>query len=154
MKKGMGYLQWLKKEARRKGVDLRYIADRIGTARSADDGGLKVYNLWDAYVHADLVTYPSLWEGFGNALLEAVYFKKPVLVNRYPVYAADIAPLGFDFIEIEGEATEEVVERVRSLLADAERRRAIVEHNFRLGREHFSCEVLEDRLSALLAGFR
>jgi len=41
MKKGMGYLQWLKKEARRKGVDLRYIADRIGTARSADEGGLR-----------------------------------------------------------------------------------------------------------------
>ena len=48
----------------------------------------------DAYLAADLITYPSLYEGFGNALIEAIYHGKPVVVNRYPVYVADIAPLG------------------------------------------------------------
>ena len=41
----------------------------------------KVYTLFDIYPHADLVTYPSYYEGFGNAFLEAVYFRKPVVVN-------------------------------------------------------------------------
>ena len=66
-------------------------------------GGRKVYTLWDAYVHADFVTYPSLIEGFGNALLETLYFRLPALVNRYAVYAADIAPQGFDLVEIDAD---------------------------------------------------
>jgi len=41
------------------------------------------------------VTYPSHYEGFGNAFLEAVYFGKPWLWNTYAVYARDIDPLGF-----------------------------------------------------------
>jgi len=34
--------------------------------------------------------YPSLFEGFGNAFLEAVYYRKPMLVNRYSIFIADI----------------------------------------------------------------
>ena len=60
------------------------------------------HTLHDAYLAADLITYPSLYEGYGNALLEAVFYGKPVVVNRYPVYVADIAPLGLSFIEIDG----------------------------------------------------
>jgi hypothetical protein len=47
-----------------------------------------------SYAHADFVTFPSLYEGFGNALVEAMYFRMPTLVNRYSVYVSDIAPLG------------------------------------------------------------
>ena len=46
----------------------------------------------DAYPHPDLVTYPSTGQGFGKALLEAIYFKRLVVINRYPVYNADIGP--------------------------------------------------------------
>ncbi len=149
---GMDYLQWLREEARRKGVDLRYVADRMGPSRATTPSGEKIYSLWDAYIHADFVTYPSLYEGFGNALIEAIYFRKPVLVNRYPVYVADIAPLGFDFVEIDGQITDDAVAQVREVLADERRRRAMVEHNFRLGWKHFSYRVLEERLRALLKG--
>ena len=47
------------------------------------------------YPHADLVTYPSTFEGFGNAFLEAVYFKRPIVVNKYSIYAKDIEPQRF-----------------------------------------------------------
>jgi glycosyltransferase involved in cell wall biosynthesis len=147
---GMDYLYRLQTLAKEEGVDIRYIADRIGPARGTTPSGEKIYSLWDAYLHADLVTYPSLYEGFGNALLEAVYFKKPVLINRYPVYLTDISPLGFDFIEIDGEVTDDAVAQVKGILSDEERRQAMVEHNFRLGYEHFSYEVLEDKLKTLL----
>jgi glycosyltransferase involved in cell wall biosynthesis len=133
------------------GVDLRYVADQFGTARCVTSDGARIYSLWDAYLCADFVTYPSLVEGFGNALLETVYFRLPALVNRYAVYVADIAPLGFDFVEIEGEITGETVARVRRLLDDAERRREVVEHNFGLAREHFSYAVAEARLREALA---
>ena len=52
----------------------------------------------DVYRHADLVTYPSLYEGFGNAFLEAVYFRKPIVVKRYSIFITDIEPKGFQII--------------------------------------------------------
>jgi hypothetical protein len=48
--------------------------------------GRKIYSLADIYPHADFVTYPSLIEGFGNAFLEAIYFRKPLLMQRYDGY--------------------------------------------------------------------
>lgn len=150
---GLDYLDRLGRLAREMQVDLHYVADRMGAARRVENGR-KIYSLGDAYLHADFVTFPSLWEGFGNALVEAVYFKKPLFVNRYPVYEADIKPLGFAFVEIDGQVTDEAVEQVRQVIADPDQRREKVERNFRIGLEHLSYKVLEDRLSSLLARFR
>jgi glycosyltransferase involved in cell wall biosynthesis len=150
---GLDHLHQLQAQAAAAGVDLRYVADRVAPRRSMRPDGVKIYSLWDVYSHADFVTYPSLYEGFGNALIEAVYFRKPVLVNRYPVYVADIGPLGFDFVEIDGTITDEAVAEVQQMLADPERRWAAVEKNFRLGEQHFSYEVLKERLQELLASF-
>jgi glycosyltransferase involved in cell wall biosynthesis len=36
------------------------------------------------------VTYLSGYEGFGNAFIEAIYFKKPIIVNRYSIFVEDI----------------------------------------------------------------
>ena len=150
---GFDYHHWLQGQATEAGIELHFIADRIDTARRMEDRK-KIYSLWDAYLHADLVTYPSLYEGFGNALIETVYFRRPLFVNRYPVYEADIKPKGFAFIEIDGQVTDEAVEQVRQVVADPSQRREMVEMNFRLGREHFSYEVLEDHLKSVLAHFR
>jgi glycosyltransferase involved in cell wall biosynthesis len=121
-------------------------------------GSLRPHALWDAYVHADFVTYPSLIEGFGNALLETVYFRLPALVNRYPVYAADIAPLGFDLVEIDAQddpanlaaITGDTLERVIEVVIDPVRRRRMVEWNYDLARCHYSFEAATPLLAALL----
>jgi hypothetical protein len=75
-----------------------------------------------------------------------------MLVNRYSVYVADIAPLGFDFVEVDGWITDEAVSEVRRLLDDAGRRQAAVTRNYDLARQHFSYEVLGDALGRLLTG--
>ena len=82
--------------ARQTGVDLRFFAT-TGQRRppAHERGPKKVYTLWDIYPYAALVTYPSLYEGFGNAFLESVYFKVPMLVNRYAIFHRDIEPKGF-----------------------------------------------------------
>ena len=147
---GGEYLERLYALAAAAGVDLRYVADRVSDRR-ATVGDRRTYTLWDAYQHADLVTYPSLYEGFGNALLETVYFGRPLVVNRYPVYEADIRPLGFRFVELAGAVTDEAVSEVRALLADPERRAADAEHNVDVARRHFSYAVLERRLADLLS---
>jgi glycosyltransferase involved in cell wall biosynthesis len=147
---GFAYLEQLEAQARALGVDLRYVADQVDERRGTADGGRKSYSLWDAYPHADFVAYPSLYEGFGNALLETIYFRRPALVNRYPVYAEDIGPLGFQFVEIDGRVTAEAVEQVRRWLDRPELAAPIVERNFQLGREHFSLATLAGRLAQIL----
>ncbi len=149
---GLDYWRWLQSEARMMGVDMRLVDDLIRPERTMEDGQ-KRYSLWDAYVHADFVTYPSMYEGFGNALLEAMYFKKLIVINRYPVYNADIRPLGFEFVELDGFVSEEAVEMTRELLAKPDVVRMMTEKNFEIARQHFSLEVLEEKLRQVLASF-
>ena len=103
---GLDYLVELERQAERHGVRLAYAADRFAPDHEGKPLG-PAHSLHDAYLAADLITYPSLYEGFGNALLEAVFYGVPVLVNRYPVYVADIAPLGLELIEIDGAITDD-----------------------------------------------
>lgn len=149
---GLAHWHWLKREARVMGVTVNLIDHMISTERSSINNH-KIYSLWDAYQHADLITYPSLYEGFGNALLEAIYFKRLIVINRYPVYNADIRPLGFEFIELDGFVDEKAVDQTLEILKDPERIMSMAERNIRIAQEHFSLEVLEVLLGDLLAKF-
>jgi glycosyltransferase involved in cell wall biosynthesis len=149
---GKTYLRWLQREAQMMDVNLHLIKDFVGAERRKING-YKIYSLWDVYKHANLVTYPSNYEGFGNALLEAIYSKKPIVVNRYPVYNADIKPQGFKFIELDGFIDDHTVERVRQILQDQDSYLDTADRNFEIAREHFSLEVLESKLSELMRSF-
>lgn len=149
---GLAYWRWLKREAQVMGVEVQLIDHIIGPERSKINGH-KVYSLWDAYLHANLVTYPSEYEGFGNALLETIYFKRLAVVNRYPVYNADIKPLGFEFIELDGFVGEDAVQETRRLLEDPKTIQSMVNKNYQLATQYFSLEVLEDKLREMLASF-
>ncbi len=146
----LDYLAELQSQARAANVPLQLVMEHIGPERGMVSG-YKIYTLWDAYVHADFVMYPSVYEGFGNALLETVYFRKPMLVNNYIVYAADIGPLGFQFVEIDFEVTDAAVEQVRDLLAHPDKWQPMVEHNYALAEQYFSYSVLERLLAQLIA---
>jgi len=146
---GMAYYRQLLDRAEAMNVEVHYLAGFIEEQRVTRNQR-KIYTLWDVYPHADFVTYPTLYEGFGNALLEAVYFRKPMLVNRYSVYVADIEPLGFDFVQVDGWITDECVSEVRRLLDDPDRCKAAVDRNYEIARRHFSYEVLAQALPQLL----
>ncbi len=147
---GMAYQKRIEEFARFMGVDLRIIADRIDEQRGTNRQGEKMYTLWDVYPHADLITYPSLYEGYGNAFVEAIYFRKPIIVNRYLIFEADIEPLGFDVITFNEFLTEETLEEVRQIMNDQQRRERMAEHNYMLGWRYLSYEMLEEKLEALL----
>lgn len=148
---GLEYLVKLERQAQRAGVRLQYAADRF----EPDHEGIPIgpaHTLGDAYVAADLITYPSSYEGFGNALIEAVFHGRPVVVNRYPVYVADIAPLGMELIEIDGAITDETVASVRAVLANPARQRRVARRNFEIAQRHLSYKLLRRRLRRLLDG--
>ncbi|MFL7892403.1 MAG: glycosyl transferase family 1 [Anaerolineales bacterium] len=150
---GLSYWRWLKREASVMDVDVQLIDHVIGPERSKINGH-KIYSLWDAYLNADLVTYPSLYEGFGNALLESIFVRKLTIVNRYPVYNADIKPLGFEFIELDGFVDEQSIQKTRELLNSPDKVREITEKNFQLAEQYFSLEVLEKNIKELIANFK
>jgi glycosyltransferase involved in cell wall biosynthesis len=128
-----------------------FAGDRIDNQRRETPDGRKVYSLEDAYAHAAACTYFSTYEGFGNAFVEAVVARRPIFVNNYePVYWPDIGARGFDTVMIErGELTDEAVEQAREVLEDPVRRQRMVDHNFALGREHFSFQALQVLLEQL-----
>ncbi|MDR1248579.1 MAG: glycosyltransferase family 4 protein, partial [Treponema sp.] len=135
------------------GVDVIVRPDIIGAERGTTEEGRKKYNLWDCYLNADFVTYPSTYEGFGNAFLEAIWFKKPILVNRYSIFQQDIEPLGFDVVVMENYVTPETIETVEAILGGSGAAEVMAAKNYELGRRYFSFDLLEQRLRQVLMNF-
>jgi len=150
---GYDYEKRVKDFAKRMGVNALFIDDVVSDHRGTTDDGRKIYTLSDIYPHADLVTYPSTFEGFGNAFLEAVYFKKPIVVNNYSIYSIDIKPLGFKVIELDDFVTSICVKETKKVLTNPSMVRDMVEFNYKLARQYFSFSVLEKKLSALIMEF-
>ncbi len=151
---GLDYLHEVEMRIAEAAIPAIFLAGRIGQKRGTTADGQRIYTLADIYPQANLVTYPSTWEGFGNALLEAVYFGCPVLVNAYPVYRSDIAPCGLRVVEMDGRVTDEVVSGVRRLLDDPPLRVDWARENFAIGRRYFSTSLARARLRGILDGLR
>ena len=147
------YAQRVMEYANRLGVEMICIGDKIGSAHCFNARCDKKYTMDDAYQNADLVTYPSAYEGFGNAFLETIYFKKPVVVNRYSIFVEDIEPFGFEVIPFESFVTHETVNQIKQLLEPENLSRA-TDRNYELAQRHFSYEVLEEKLLPLVESFR
>jgi glycosyltransferase involved in cell wall biosynthesis len=146
----MTYLHRIEDYASFMEVDLRIIADRVQEQRGTNADGQKTYTLWDVYPHADLVTYPSTYEGYGNAFVEAIFFRRPIVVNRYSIFEADIEPKGFDAIAFDGFITDDTVDQVRDIIANEERRADMTEENYMLGWRYLSYELLQEKLESIL----
>jgi len=131
-------------------VDTIFVSDTIGEKRGTTPDGRKIYTLEDIYPYADLVTYPSTFEGFGNAFLEAIYFRKPVVVNLYSIYLVDIKPKGFSAIELDGYVTDAAVRKTRQILEDHELRKKMVDQNYEIAKSFFSYSVLRRRIKSFL----
>ena len=150
---GLEYAEWLKEDAMQRGVDLRLINIHMSDPMNPDINHHERYSLWDIYPHADLITYPSLYEGFGNAFLEAVYFKKPLLINRYATFVRDIEPKGFDLIEMDGYLNHQTVQKVKEVLESPQRCQKMITTNYEIASRHYSYAVLRRWLNIILSNF-
>ena len=113
---GTDYEQHIREYAHLLDVTVRFKSDQVQDRRGTTKEGKKIYVLGDVYPHADLVTYPSSIEGFGNAFLEAVYYRRPILVNNYSIYEVDIKPKGFRVVWFDGFISKSALEMVRQVL--------------------------------------
>jgi hypothetical protein len=148
---GTDYEKHVRKFADLLGVKVNFEVAIVGAERGQTPDGRKIYSLRDVYPLADLVTYPSSVEGFGNAFLEAIYYKKPLVVNNYSIYEADIKPKGFRVIEFDGFISEKTIDETRYLLTHPEVAHDLGEYNFSLARRYYSYKMLRNRLNLLLS---
>jgi glycosyltransferase involved in cell wall biosynthesis len=150
---GLEYHQTLIEMADQAGVDLRFVHAHLDQIGPFDTNGAPGTALAEVYAAADLVTYPSTYEGFGNALLEAFYFRKPVLVNRYSIFVTDIEPKGFKVVTMDGYITRSVLDQVRRVIQDEQFRQEMVECNYEHAKAFFSYSVLRRNLRSLITNF-
>ncbi len=142
------YFEFLVKKARELSVDIIFGSDCIYLFRGRREGK-KVYSIADAYANADAVCFPSDTEGFGNVVIEAAAFRKPLFVNNYSVLR-EFKAKGFDFVEINQAVNSQAVEKMHTLLSDKRKRSQMAEMNFAIVKKHYSLEALEGQLQALL----
>jgi glycosyltransferase involved in cell wall biosynthesis len=150
---GYDYEKRIRNYAQLMDVPTSFISDIIKEKRGRLIDGRKVYTLWDAYRMADLVTYPSTIEGFGNAFLEAIYFHKPIVVNNYSIFAIDIKPKGFRVIEFDGYITDATAREVEMILQTPSFVQELTKQNYELARQHYSYGMLERRLLMIMKDF-
>lgn len=95
----------------------------------------------DIYAAADLVVFPSTWEGFGNPPVEAAIWRRPCVVGSYPV-STELAEFGFRWF------SPEHLDEVQAFLdcPDVE----LLDQNQAIARQHFSLERVRSDLVALL----
>jgi len=152
------YFERVKREIVSAGIQARFAFDRCGAERR--NGSVKKYSLWDAYVFADFVTYPSLNEGWGNQFIEAVFAKKPIALFEYPVYKSDIKKEGYSCIsfgskllnnnnlniaKIPEQTMRTAVDETLRLLV-SEKTNEMLSGNFDIGRRFHDDSILEEFL--------
>lgn len=147
---GDDYKSFIARLAETMGTRLVF-ADRLfAPERCTSAEGDKIYALSDAYQEADLVTYPSAVEGFGNAFLEAIYYRQPLFMCSYEIFETDIRPKGFDVVAFEGFLTDLTVERIRTVLGDRELVNLMTDRNYELARKYYSYSALRKLLAPLI----
>jgi len=151
------YIEQIRSQAQAAGIPFHMISDRVASVRGTDAEGRRIYTNRDVLAHADFVTYLPIWEGFGNALLEAVAAKVPVVTTTYLVYKTDIMITGLRNIEIRDRYDEdghlvipdEALESIHHILTHPEERASMTESNFRIARREFGLDVLRAKLEQL-----
>ncbi len=148
---GDAYARYLREYAELMGVPLLFAAELVGHRREvSEEGEIRRFSLADAYFNADLVTYPSRVEGFGNAFLEAIYYCRPLVLSAYEIFRIDIQPKGFRVLCFDEFLEDEVVEEARKLLERPAWVREMTAHNYAVARRYYSFKVLERSLAHLL----
>ena len=158
------YVKKLNEEIKRSGIHARLVYDMIDAQRCTSEHGQKKYSLWDAYVFADIVTYPSLWEGWGNQFIEAVFAQKPIVIFEYPVFTVDIKKEGYHVISlgdrvqnknehglvfINQRTIENSVAHACSVLT-SEKTKDLLQENFEIGLHYHGHHVLQEFLGSLI----
>lgn len=157
------YFNQIMNYAHKKNIEIKWINEYIDHARSQTNNK-KIYSLWDAYAHCDIVTYTSLLEGWGNQFIEALVAKKIIVSYQYPVFEMDILPLKFNTVDlgnrhlVKEDGLAEVSTAIMfkasnkliELILNKEKYVHTVTENYEIGKQNLSLNALEVLLNKIL----
>jgi glycosyltransferase involved in cell wall biosynthesis len=90
------------------------------------------------YQLADLFVYPSIFEGFGIPILEALYSKVPVITSR----ASSMTEVGGDYsVYVDPNNAEEMAAAIKKVLYDSDLQEKMIAEGFRHARSFDSDKV-------------
>ncbi len=147
---GFEYVESIKQLAASYGIQVLFVDKMVEDPFARPSNRYDRFSLWEVYQAADFITYPSLYEGFGNAFLEAIYFSKPILVNRYNIFVDDIEPKGFDLVTMDGVLTDEVVKKIKNIINNKERQRTMVNKNYSVALKYYSFSFVRKQLALIM----
>jgi len=104
--------------------------------------GLSINELAIVYQLARIFVYPSLYEGFGIPIIEALYSKTPVITTRGGVFPEAGGP---NSIYVDPASVEQMQEAIERLLKDENLRNEISKKGFEYVQQ-FSDEVIGKKL--------
>jgi len=113
----------------------------------------KFYSIHDAYVHADFVLYPNVSDAFGNPVIEAAAYRKPIIVSEYPNLDA-IAKKGFRLIRFSQKVDQQTLSDIAELTFNKDKQKAITDVNFELAKKYYSSDALDEHLIPILNSLR
>jgi glycosyltransferase involved in cell wall biosynthesis len=97
----------------------------------------------DAYAAADLVLFPSTWEGFGNPVIESIAHRRPIAVGNYPVLD-ELRAFGVHLLSVDDAVG------VDDWLRHPDP--SVLDRNLELVRPHCSLQDLPERLERVMHG--
>jgi glycosyltransferase involved in cell wall biosynthesis len=107
--------------------------------------GLTTSELAALYQGAEIFIYPSIFEGFGIPIIEALYSKTPVITTNYGCFPEAGGP---DSAYIDPQNISEISTSISRLLADPEKRRDMAEKSF-IYAQKFSDENIASNVISL-----
>ncbi len=154
------YVEYIKHLADKYEIPLYLISNRVAAERKKNNAGEKMYTNRDVLVHADFVTYLPVWEGFGNALLEAMAARAPIVTTTYLVYKTDIKIMGVRHVEIHDRyengvlvIPDKAIDEMYTILTERNIREEIVNHNFVIAKEAFGLPTLHTLLNTVISEY-
>lgn len=141
------YRQKLIKMAKK--LDVKIICTYEYTSLNEDVHSFKILPRGYIYPPSDIITLPSDYEGFGNPVIESAMYKKPLVVNKYPILG-EILDHGFKFIVMNKKVTTKVLNEVYRAIVDKDYTKKITEYNFKIARKYFSSDLLKKELRLLI----
>lgn len=100
---------------------------------------------------ADLFVFPSVYEGLGGALLEALALRVPIVASDLPAIREVVEP-GRSGLLVEPGRPGALTAAVLELLADRERARRLADHGREVFQRRFTLQASVDRLASLYRG--